>query len=82
MRAADWVKAVRRAGVKPEVSAALLSDRARETRGEFQCAAAEWRSIDAAGEAALAALIEFGAQDLCELPPDELIPLGGAVWSG
>ncbi len=75
LQAADWAKAIKRAGVKAEVAEALLSDRAAETRDELRRAAADWRSIEAAGEAALAALSEFGAQDLCEIAPDALIPL-------
>jgi len=53
----------------------LLSDRAAETRDEFRRAAAEWQSVEAARGTARAALTEFGAQDVREIPPDELIPL-------
>ena len=74
-RAAEWVRAVKAAALPEDVAQALLSDRAASTRDELRRAAGEWKFIETAANAALAALTEFGAQDACYIPPDELVPL-------
>jgi hypothetical protein len=74
-RAAEWVRAVNAATLPEDVTQALLSERAASKRDELRRAADEWKSVDTAADAALAALTEFGAQDACCIPPDELVPL-------
>lgn len=65
----DWTEKPAYHGGGPhlpeDVAQALLSDRAASTRDELRRAVNEWKSIETAADAALAALTEFGAQEAC-----------------
>jgi hypothetical protein len=75
MNAIAWTRSIRASDLQENIKSDLLSHRAQETREAIGAAAGEWRDIHVAREAALSRLTEFGAQGMCDLPPDDLVRL-------
>ena len=75
MNAIAWTRSIRASDLHDNIKSDLLSHRAKETREAIGAAAGEWRDIQVAREAALSHLTEFGAQGICDLPPDDLVRL-------
>ena len=75
MNAIAWARSIRASDLQDNVKSDLLSHRAKETCEAIGAAAGEWRYIHKAREVALSRLTEFGAQGICDLPPDDLVRL-------
>ena len=75
MNAIAWTRSIRASDLQDNIKSDLLSHRAKETCEAIGAAAGEWRDIHVAREAALSRLTEFGAQGICDLPPDDLVRL-------
>ena len=75
MNAIAWTRTIRASDLQENIKSDLLLHRAQETREAIGAAAREWRDIHVAREAALSRLTEFGAQGICDLPPDALVRL-------
>ncbi|MGO9894146.1 MAG: hypothetical protein ACLPX8_08040 [Bryobacteraceae bacterium] len=70
-----WTKAVRTTQLKPDLKAQLLSPRAQAIVEQFQRAASDWNTIKTVGVTVYESLSEFGAQDLREIAPQDIVPL-------
>ena len=75
MKAIAWTRSIRASDLQDNIKSDLLSHRAQETCEAIGAAAGEWRDIQLAREEALSRLTEFGAQGMCDLPPDDLVRL-------
>jgi Protein of unknown function (DUF4011)/REase_MTES_1575/AAA domain len=75
MKAIAWTRSIRASDLRDTVKSDLLSYRAKETCEVIGAAVREWRFIHEARELALSRLTEFGAQGICDLPPDDLVRL-------
>ncbi len=75
MYAIAWTRSIHAVDLQDNIKSGLLSDRAKETREAIKMAAGEWREIQAAREAAMSQLMEFGVQGICDLPPNDLMRL-------
>ncbi len=75
MKAIAWTRSIRASDLQDNSKSDLLSHRAKETCEAIGAAAGEWRDIHVAREEALSRLTEFGAQGICQLPPDDLVRL-------
>ena len=69
------VRSIQASDLQDSIKSDLLSRRAKETREAIGAAASEWRDIQPAREAVLSHLTDFGAQGMCDLPPDDLVGL-------
>ena len=74
-KAIAWTKAVRSIGLKPNIEARLMSPDAASALEAFHQAASDWKRVVEAGDAALTLLEEFGAADLCEIAPSDVVRL-------
>ena len=75
MKAIAWTRSIRASDLQDNIKSDLLSHRSKETCEAIGAAAGEWREIHVAREEALSHLTEFGAQGMCDLPPDDLVRL-------
>ena len=73
MNAIAWTRSIRASDLQDNIKSDLLLRPAKETREAIGAAASEWGDIQVAHEALLSHLTEFGAQGMCDLPPDDAV---------